>query len=160
MDELEQFLNKPWYNLFSNIATVLEMNKVNLNNIYFVTTPGYSVCLSNDGKFIFDYPALVYSKACTRKVIIEKINYKYLFNNLYNKQSSNFTDNNLSVQTKYLNALTYKIKKDDNENVFESFKKTVDNINKNHAIFLYASEDFLKNLEENNLARFTKLELR
>jgi hypothetical protein len=62
-------------NFHSYIANVLAINKIPLENVFFINTPNSVVLYSSYDKAIMQRPAADYSKFITRKVIFEKCKY-------------------------------------------------------------------------------------
>ena len=151
--------NAPWNELYSNVATILDQNKIELDGIFFVNTPQSCVYISSDKKNIFDHPASYYSKTATRKVLFEKTNYKYVVRNFSTHTSISKQDGVLTLEAKYIAANTYKVNQRDNENVFTALKKMLEPIKRNFAVFLYVHDNIFTVLEQTNTIRFSIIEL-
>ena len=72
-DEFNTLKNRSaWDKLHSHIADILTINKVPLENVFFVNTPAFLVFMSEIDKSIVGKPASDFSDFVTRKVIVEK----------------------------------------------------------------------------------------
>lgn len=74
-DEFNALTNKQvWDKFYSYIADVLTVNKIPLDNVFFVNTPNFVIYISEIDKAIIQRPASYYTKLTTRNVIVEKSN--------------------------------------------------------------------------------------
>lgn len=149
---------KVWEEFHKYIASTLMSNDIPLDNVFFVNTPAFVVCLSDYDNSIIQRPASDYSLFITRRVIVEKIKESKKFNHFYSREpisGERMLTRNMSVASYRLNW---------NESVYgsgydvmKSLKKFIKS--KSHlALFLYVDSDFLQTIQSTKIIRVATLD--
>lgn len=156
-DDFNALTNKEvWEKFYSFIADTLSINKIPLENIFFVNTPAFVVLISEIDKAIIQKSASYYTKYITRDVIIEKnksLNKRFrCYFDIERKPGDKIISRPLSVMTIRINW-----KKSINE--FDSMKALCEYVKakSNLPIFLYVDASFFENLQNTQTIRVATL---
>lgn len=159
IDEFNATSNKQvWEKFYSHIANVLMINKIPLDNVFFVNTPAFVVFYSEKDKAIIQKPAADYSEFFTRRVIIEKCAKEKP--KCFYKRKAIEGDKILS---KPLSSMNYRLNWNESMygETFDSMRALRKFVNsKSHLpIFLYVDASFFENLEKTKIIRLGTLDL-
>lgn len=159
VDEFNALTNKQvWEKFYSHIANVLAVNKIPLDNVFFVNTPAFVVFYSEKDKAIIQKPASDYSEFITREVIFEKC--------IKEKPKCFFKRTAIEgdkIVSKPLSSLSYRLNW--NESLFgeefdsmRALRKFI-NSKRHLPVFLYVDASFFENLEKTKIVRLSTLDM-
>jgi len=140
------------------VANILTLNKVPLDNVFFVGTPAFVVLYSKLDKAILQRPASDYCDLITRKVIFEKCKIDKKFKCFYHRQITEME----KLESRPLSSYSYRLNW--NESMygeeFDCMKALTNYIkSKSHLpIFIYVDEDFLNTIKRTKIVRAATLD--
>jgi hypothetical protein len=158
-DEFNSSQNKKALDAFhAYVADILTHNKIPLDNVFFVSSPGFVAFISEFDKSIIHRPASDYSNFITRKVIFEKCKQSKKFDCYFYRQ----TVAGDKIISKTLSVMSYQLDWNksvygENYDLMTSLKKFIKS--KSHLpIFMYVDTNFFQTIQETKIIRVAILD--
>jgi len=142
---------KVWEGFYTSVANELAKSEIPLENVFFVNTPGFTAFLT-EGGCVVQKPASDYVQIHTRKVIVEKDDFKkfkYYSNNVYSPDEK-IVSKSCSVNSYRLNWNASLFGED--FDLMRAFKKYIESKSQ-FAIFLYIDSSFFSTIKETKIIR-------
>jgi hypothetical protein len=147
-----------WDKLHTYVASILTVNGIPLENVFFVNTPSFVAFFSEFDNAIFQRPASDFSTLSTRKVIVEKCKQSIKFKCVYDRKliiADKIISKSYSVMNYKLNwnASSY----GDGFDLMNSMRVFLKS--KSHlAIFLYVDDSFFETIQDKQIIRIVALD--